>query len=428
VNTEITDIDELKNQPQGWVLYDADCGLCTGMIGQLRGLLEARQLKVLPLQTPWVRERLALPDPELLAEMKLLKPDGTVFGGADAFLEVCRYYRLGRPVYWLGRLPAVAKLLHAGYRWVARNRYCISGACGIERTGVTKRTKGVVDLLPLVVLPVIALGFQVQLAPWVFMWAMAFALYAGCKWLTYRVAKARGIACSRQRVLGYLLAWPGMDAVEFLDAKTVPARPRTGEWIFALTKVVLGAVLLGVTTRWTYAIHPLLAGWVGMVGIICMLHFGTFHLASLWWRRAGVAAAPMMRNPLAARSVADFWGARWNTAFNRIAFDFAYRPLRRLGTPFTATLLVFGLSGIIHELVISLPARAGYGLPTAYFLIQGLGVTFERTGLGRRLGLGRGVRGWCFAVLVTAGPAFWLFHPPFIHNVILPMLTAIGAT
>jgi hypothetical protein len=32
-----------------------------------------------------------------------------------------------------------------------------------------------------------------------------------------------------------------------------------------------------------------------------------------------------------------------------------------------------------------------------------------------------------FTALVTAGPAFWLFPPPFVHNVILPMLGVIGA-
>jgi alginate O-acetyltransferase complex protein AlgI len=85
------------------------------------------------------------------------------------------------------------------------------------------------------------------------------------------------------------------------------------------------------------------------------------------------------------------------------------------------------MSGIIHDLIISLPARAGFGLPTAYFLFQGLAVLAERSAIGRRNGLGKGFRGWLFTVSCAGGPAFWLFHPQFIHHVMLPMLRAIGA-
>jgi hypothetical protein len=91
-------------------------------------------------------------------------------------------------------------------------------------------------------------------------------------------------------------------------------------------------------------------------------------------------------------------------------------------------MLAFLVSGLLHDFVISVPARGGYGLPTLYFLLQGAGVLFEHTKFARHCGLGHGIRGWLFTLLVTAGPAFWLFHPPFIHRVILPMLHAIGAT
>ena len=161
--------------------------------------------------------------------------------------------------------------------------------------------------------------------------------------------------------------------------------------------------------------------------MIFALHFGSFHLLSLAWRSAGVNASPIMRSPLLAPSLAEFWSKRWNTAFHDLVHRFTFRPMARRNGASAGTFLVFLLSGLVHEMVISLPARGGYGLPTVYFLIQGLGVVGEHTRLGRRLGLGRGVRGWLFTVLVVATPAFWLFHPPFIERVILRMLYAIGA-
>jgi hypothetical protein len=69
--------------------------------------------------------------------------------------------------------------------------------------------------------------------------------------------------------------------------------------------------------------------------------------------------------------------------------------------------------------VISLPAGTGYGLPTAYFLLQGVGILLERAFPH--------IRGRIFTILITAVPAFWLFHPAFVYNVILPFMKAIGA-
>jgi len=85
------------------------------------------------------------------------------------------------------------------------------------------------------------------------------------------------------------------------------------------------------------------------------------------------------------------------------------------------------VSGLIHDLVISLPARGGYGLPALYFLLQGAGVTVEHTRLGKRLGLGLGSRGWCFMMMFLVLPVFGLFHPWFVLRVILPFMRAIHA-
>jgi alginate O-acetyltransferase complex protein AlgI len=262
---------------------------------------------------------------------------------------------------------------------------------------------------------------------WVFMWTMALTLFAACKWLTYRRVRSRIGSRDRWRLLGYLLAWPGMDAGAFMNAtRAVEAAPRS-EWVFVGLKVAFGAVLTWVVARAALPEHPMAAGWIGMIGAIFMLHFGAFHLLSLGWRRRGVDAVPLMRNPARSTSLGEFWGRRWNTAFHELASRFTFSPLRPSFGVMGATMATFVVSGLIHELVISVPAGGGYGLPTGYFVLQGLGIAGERSTPGKWLGLGHGWRGWVFTVIVTAGPAFWLFPPPFVNNVILPMMSVIGA-
>jgi D-alanyl-lipoteichoic acid acyltransferase DltB (MBOAT superfamily) len=214
-----------------------------------------------------------------------------------------------------------------------------------------------------------------------------------------------------------------MDAGAFLEGHA--EKPPLREWFAAIAKTALGATLyFGVARCFD---HPLAAGWVGMCGVIFLLHFGGFHLLSIFWRTIGVQAEPIMRWPLAAQSLGDFWGRRWNLAFNELAERFVFRPsVRRLGVGL-AGLAAFVASGVIHDGVISVPAWGGWGLPTAYFFVQGCGAMFERSRAGRRLGLRRGWRGRVFTIAIVAGPAFFLFHPPFVRNVIIPMMEATGA-
>lgn len=280
--------------------------------------------------------------------------------------------------------------------------------------------------VPLLILPASAIAFRPFLVPWCFMWILAAAIFFGCKWQSWwECRKTPGATIGRS--IGYLLAWPGMDAPAFLDPSKRAARPEGKEWIWAIAKTAFGAVLVWGLLPRLPAARPLLAGWTGLFGIILILHFGTFHILSLLWRSAGVDARPIMQAPLSATSLSDFWGRRWNLGFRQLTHRLVFSPGRaRLGTP-AAVLLAFLASGIIHDLVISLPARSGYGLPTGYFLLQGFGVAFERSPVGKRLGLGSGLRGWLFAVVLAAAPAFLLFHPWFVHRVILPFLAAIGA-
>ena len=406
------------------VFYDADCRLCVRAARRFERVLARRRFELAPLQTPGAAAVFGVRDDQLLDQMRLRLQDGTVFGGAAAVVEIARRIWWAWPLWALSRLPGAMAPMRAAYGAIASHRSCAGAACAVQ----PRRNARPLDVLPLGLLPLVALLLAPRMPRWGFMWAMAFALYAGCKWLTYRDARAHGVATDSLRVFAYLLAWPGMDAPAFLCATDRPARPRASEWIVAALKTCLGVALLWVATRTALPGHPLLAGWLGMAGLILVLHFGTFHLVSLGWRSLGVNAMPVMRDPLGSISLAEFWGRRWNTAFHELATRFTFRPLRPVVGATAATLLVFLVSGLIHELVISVPAQGGYGLPTGYFVLQGLGVAGERMRLGRRLGLGRGWRGRLFTVLVATGPAFWLFPPVFVRHVILPMLTAIGAT
>ena len=254
------------------------------------------------------------------------------------------------------------------------------------------------------------------------MWALALSIFAGCKWLTC----AAGPAVQPARTLAYLCLWPGMDARTFLAAPP-PAAPNGERWRAAAATTAAGALLLWGAARMIPVRLELWRGWVGMIGLILVLHFGLFALLALAWQRAGVAAEPIMRQPLAAQSLGEFWGLRWNRGFNDLARRFVFQPLQaRLGVA-AATMATFLASGLIHDLVISVPARAGYGLPTAYFLVQGAGVLAQRSRAVRRAGLARGIAGRVFTLGVVALPAFWLFHPLFVRRVMLPFLAAIGA-
>lgn len=274
---------------------------------------------------------------------------------------------------------------------------------------------------------------------WVMMWAIAFAIYSACKLLTLRGVAARSANAGRTVV--YLVFWPGMCARNFLNRRVVVRRAEMARWIEAVFKVFLGVFLLWVVIRRVPVTSDLLRGWVGMCGMILVLHFGIFDLLALAFQAMNIDAQPLMDKPLLARSVAEFWSKRWNVAFNQLAFRFVFRRFAgRLGVN-AATMLTFGCSGLIHDVVISVPAGGGYGLPTAYFLLQGAAVIAERR-LGRRrdvkaaasCGTAYASRhadclgGRIFTMVVTAGPAFWLFHPAFVRNVMLPFLHAIGCT
>ena len=241
-------------------------------------------------------------------------------------------------------------------------------------------------------------------------WALAGMLFFALKALLMLKAEKGS--------LGFLLLWPGMDVTGF-ERRCLPDG-RARDWVVrGATCLALGFGLMAVGHQ---MVDRFLGTWVAMVGLILALHCGVFALLAAAWRTAGRDVVPIMQAPLLACSVTDFWGGRWNRAFSDAATVLVLKPSgRRIGVR-AATFLVFLLSGLAHELVISVPAGAGHGGPTAYFVLQGVAVVWERGCPLRARWLWR-LRAW--AVLILPLPL--LFPRPFVMQVMRPLFDQLFA-
>jgi hypothetical protein len=224
----------------------------------------------------------------------------------------------------------------------------------------------------------------------------------GVVYLVFKSLTFRRLAPAR--ALGYLALWPGMDPAPF--ARTAPAAG-SGLVAWGAFKMAIGAGLLSIGAG-----VPALDLVRVFAGIGLLIHFGLCDVLAGCWRRQGVAVERLFVNPAASRSLGEFWGRRWNLAFHAVARDFVFRPVARRWGATAGILATFLFSGLLHELLLSVPAGGGYGLPTAYFVLHGLLVLVERSWK---------LRSRVWTLFWVLAPAPLLFHPPFLRAFILPL-------
>jgi predicted DCC family thiol-disulfide oxidoreductase YuxK len=119
--------------PEGWVLYDGACGICTRLAQFWEPTLQRLGLSIAPLQSPWVQERLGLPRDKLLDDLRLLRPDGQFISGADVYRYIMRRIWWAYPLYLLSKAPGLSRLFDWTYRTFARHRMRISATCGLRQ-------------------------------------------------------------------------------------------------------------------------------------------------------------------------------------------------------------------------------------------------------------------------------------------------------
>jgi hypothetical protein len=120
----------------------------------------------------------------------------------------------------------------------------------------------------------------------------------------------------------------------------------------------------------------------------------------------GASGPPIHRTPIAARSLREFWGERWNLVVNRWLRVHCYLPLARRQRPILGVALAFLASGAIHAWFIGVALGPGMAARMGlYFVIQGLLLALELP-----LGVARwpapAGRAWMLACTVVPSPLF----------------------
>jgi len=103
------------------------------------------------------------------------------------------------------------------------------------------------------------------------------------------------------------------------------------------------------------------------------------------YRLLGGRALDPMANPIAASTPAEFW-RRWNRPAQKFLSEYVFMPAGGLRRPVPATLVTFGMSGLVHEYVFGIAAGRIQVCQLLFFALQGCAVAATaRTRLaGRR--------------------------------------------
>ncbi len=147
-----------------------------------------------------------------------------------------------------------------------------------------------------------------------------------------------------------------------------------------------------------------------LIALSMILHFGLLNISAWALQQFGYPAYSLFRAPLSAKSLTDFWGKRWNLAFTEMTSVTVYRPLFKKYSLIVALIVSFAVSGLLHEVALSLPVQSGYGLPLVYFVIQLMLVVAEQKFFIRKPG-----SVWVIAGLIIPLPL--LFHPSIMKAV-----------
>jgi len=146
----------------------------------------------------------------------------------------------------------------------------------------------------------------------------------------------------------------------------------TGFGKFAYVSILIVANTYFRTLEWAY--------WVN---IFCKIHYfyvfadGMMDMYFGFYLFAGKKVSPIYREPILARSPADFWTNRVNLYVGQSLFRFVYIPIGLKFGADVGILCAFLFSGLLHEYQFDVSSTAITGHLLAFFALQGLAVVTE---------------------------------------------------
>jgi hypothetical protein len=173
-------------------------------------------------------------------------------------------------------------------------------------------------------------------------------------------------------------------AMEAMDTRRIVRGPSLFDGA-ALTRVLSHAAVFGLGALAFAFVLPRFSGAAHVIaralfGLVCCyaLSDAAYSGITFVYGLFGLKMYPLHIHPIAARSVKEFWGERWNRTVNLMLFDLCLRPLARRGMTKLGIFAAFVVSALLHAylVVISLDAKMTL-LMLGYFLVQGLLVLVE---------------------------------------------------
>lgn len=152
-----------------------------------------------------------------------------------------------------------------------------------------------------------------------------------------------------------------------------------------------------------------LAGWPRWIGTIASGYLLLEGWGRIWTatpRFFGWHHPPLQRSPILSRSLAEFWGVRWNTVIGRLLKRNAYDPLAKRRAPRLGVLAAFALSAALHAYT-TLPAAGAKAAAWmgSFFLAHGV-LSLVEARLGVRRWRPIAARAFVVFVFVATIPPF----------------------